>query len=710
MERTELVIDIKVNDQALQGLNTIDTQLGNLGFSETSSTVLSHANQRGMGISPYGGSTWEDDDKLANQLGLGFGLTSGIAAGLATLPFGGPIALGVGSAATFATEHIFEDIAKELLAIPDAIKFLQPLGAGNFHEFASQFASDEVSRTDIYRQIDYIGRHDLVDNQDELSAFLSAINSTAIRLEEDPVEWGVRIVDAIGGRDPFDLEHLSGGRYVASTSVGEMTRDQLFDDYLAQEKSIYERLFERIDNPFSRAQSEWLDQINPSSGSDADKVDQSLVPIAPDDGIIDSWHYYHDILGQSSEAAELATQATYSFQGAQNELSSGLEPTWEGLDIYKGGLSALSETLIETSGSADLFNQTSANSTSTFETQRAQLEQAGLGLGEYQGLWDGLMDSVVEDGQITTDELHFLDHAHSDLSLAMGAVSENASSLFETDLISWAAVVGESFLYAEENVALLQLAFGNLLLTQQLLAESTYLEEFATGISEMDAAVRPKLVGLGGKAEALRQSLLGIPRKINSDVKVNITQSGNASLNDLRILLDLSIKAWGRGKNKTDNPDLLASGGPLSDFALVGEEGPELIIDGIVIPAEETRKLMALGLLPKHRFAAGGRLDGAPSPDIKLGSKEHQRLLPYAIEAALGTSVAADLPDNDFNAPGQGAGQANSASMANVQFLRLVSAEMQANNQQLMARMDQLILETRRMKTYFRDAVRMLSG
>lgn len=58
-----------------------------------------------------------------------------------------------------------------------------------------------------------------------------------------------------------------------------------------------------------------------------------------------------------------------------------------------------------------------------------------------------------------------------------------------------------------------------------------------------------------------------------------------------------------------------ATGGPLAPFALVGEQGPELIINGVVVPAPITNALMALGLKPNSSFATGGYLADTPLID-----------------------------------------------------------------------------------------------
>lgn len=59
-------------------------------------------------------------------------------------------------------------------------------------------------------------------------------------------------------------------------------------------------------------------------------------------------------------------------------------------------------------------------------------------------------------------------------------------------------------------------------------------------------------------------------------------------------------------------PDTRAAGGPLTGLNLVGEQGPELIINGVVVPAAETRKLLSLGLTPDAGMALGGGLRPPP--------------------------------------------------------------------------------------------------
>ena len=202
----------------------------------------------------------------------------------------------------------------------------------------------------------------------------------------------------------------------------------------------------------------------------------------------------------------------------------------------------------------------------------------------------------------------------------------------------------------------------------------------------------------------------------------------------------------------------LASGGPLSDLALVGEEGPEMIINGVVVPAQETRKLMALGLLPGRRFATGGPLDGsyAPMPvdfDPLTGLQRHASLdqgtitfldrplssggapsspqIPasqgedqnassvvsletlFAQSLAQSTSLIAETQTNEL------AEASPDPAMQHLQATMRIMQQMQQSIQQGNANlnskfehlthiMERQLLESKRMKIYFRDAVRLL--
>lgn len=160
---------------------------------------------------------------------------------------------------------------------------------------------------------------------------------------------------------------------------------------------------------------------------------------------------------------------------------------------------------------------------------------------------------------------------------------------------------------ASEAQAMLQMVAdsgGDIDQVLAALAGGKSIEEIQEAIADWYKTSEPQLNDMSGEAGGLRDNLQNIPRKISSDVDVSIKVRGNASIKDL---LALGIPL---GQAKAIFSEQ-AQGGPLADLALVGEEGPELIINGIVVPAQETRKLMALGLLPKRRYAIGGPLGGA---------------------------------------------------------------------------------------------------
>ena len=59
-----------------------------------------------------------------------------------------------------------------------------------------------------------------------------------------------------------------------------------------------------------------------------------------------------------------------------------------------------------------------------------------------------------------------------------------------------------------------------------------------------------------------------------------------------------------------------ARGGPLTGLNLVGEQGPELVLGNLVIPADMTRRLMALGLNPGKKLGLGGAIGAGFTPSI----------------------------------------------------------------------------------------------
>ena len=73
--------------------------------------------------------------------------------------------------------------------------------------------------------------------------------------------------------------------------------------------------------------------------------------------------------------------------------------------------------------------------------------------------------------------------------------------------------------------------------------------------------------------------------------------------------------AFSQGEEATSG-DMRQHGGRLGGGpTLVGEAGPELIVDGVVVPADMTRRLLQLGLAPGRRMTHGGAVYGSePGP------------------------------------------------------------------------------------------------
>ena len=64
-------------------------------------------------------------------------------------------------------------------------------------------------------------------------------------------------------------------------------------------------------------------------------------------------------------------------------------------------------------------------------------------------------------------------------------------------------------------------------------------------------------------------------------------------------------------------------GGPVEPITLVGEQGQELIINGVVVPHEETERLLRLGLIPDQEATHGG--EGGGMEDGRHGHTPHRQ-------------------------------------------------------------------------------------
>ena len=118
-----------------------------------------------------------------------------------------------------------------------------------------------------------------------------------------------------------------------------------------------------------------------------------------------------------------------------------------------------------------------------------------------------------------------------------------------------------------------------------------------------------------------------------------------------------------------------AAGGPLADFALVGEQGPEMIINGVVIPAGQTRRLMQMGLVPGKKHGLGGPLE---PPSGGYTGDAYIRSLTYSANAGyyLGTGGARITGGGSGGGFGvvESRGAVSSASISPAQTAQIVSA------------------------------------
>ncbi len=78
-----------------------------------------------------------------------------------------------------------------------------------------------------------------------------------------------------------------------------------------------------------------------------------------------------------------------------------------------------------------------------------------------------------------------------------------------------------------------------------------------------------------------------------------------------------STKPFSKTTSDTSGDIGFAKGGSIrgKNIALVGEQGRELIIDGVVIPNHLTNELLSLGLTADQMLAVGGVLDGGSTSD-----------------------------------------------------------------------------------------------
>lgn len=101
-----------------------------------------------------------------------------------------------------------------------------------------------------------------------------------------------------------------------------------------------------------------------------------------------------------------------------------------------------------------------------------------------------------------------------------------------------------------------------------------------------------------------------------------------------------------------------ATGGPLQPVAMVGEQGPELIINGVVVPAGITRDLVRLGLRPGAQFATGGSLAALADSvayNTSIQSKSSAGIAAPRITSTTNTTAKTSSPGVTYSAPSMAA-------------------------------------------------------
>lgn len=107
-----------------------------------------------------------------------------------------------------------------------------------------------------------------------------------------------------------------------------------------------------------------------------------------------------------------------------------------------------------------------------------------------------------------------------------------------------------------------------------------------------------------GILQAILTALFNIDgTKVDASVDINVTGSGSGLVGSVGgSIADAKAKQLAKAG--------LATGGRLSGFNLVGEEGMELVIGNTVVPTRLTKQLLALGLIPGKKLLEGGALEG----------------------------------------------------------------------------------------------------
>jgi hypothetical protein len=694
-----LEIVVSVLDMASPRLKALEEQFQRLNSSPPGSGSGAPDQQGGI----------DNENLAASALG-------GLSAVIATILTGNPIAgFYAGTTVGLATREHF--------AYEDALKAVAEIGIQDPEEFFEQRPFVGNARTELYRLAEYAVDHRLAGNEEQLGALLDATRWQAIQRGRDPYEFSKGVMDLLWQRN-LNVLHEQEPEYIVPAEADRLSLTELAAELSKQFLSD----FSRVGNPFSRAQSDWLSGKEIGYYNSTEIEGRANAPLGPENADLENWLHYKTLTEEAGDSTATISPSDADLENwlRYKTLTEEASTSTQTLTTFTHGLSSAEETLYD-----------------YLDDNREALGLQSNEVGHLRAVWGETTD-LLGKGSSVLDNLTQSSH---DLDRKAANARDTLGSLQSLDFSSFAEGSSEAFGAAENQIARVGKAALGLADKFAILGEGKATGAATEAIDNFHRGSAPQLGDLARKAASLQGSLRGIPRRVRSNVRVDIRVSG-----DVQQARALGIPL---GQYRAISKEL-ATGGPLGDVSLVGEEGPEFIIDGVVVPTRETRKLMSLGLLPRRRYAVGGPLGGAgpvrtsPEPEdfdpLNLeqrallrsggagpsdpGRPSHRRArakssgggrsarsrsqenaeLSTSIREIVEASLAEVVPQTAIVAA-QAAGAVAPASItaANAQMSRELARNLEVSNDRLAGLMEQLILETRRMKTYFRDAVRLIT-
>lgn len=245
--------------------------------------------------------------------------------------------------------------------------------------------------------------------------------------------------------------------------------------------------------------------------------------------------------------------------------------------------------------------------TTSYEDYVAEMERSAEAAGKVartQEEVDKMMRIGGEAANVAADAFIILSSAGWDADAAVRAAAE---------AIEEAGKSGET---AAEQIGAVAHALTEV--TQAEIAREALanLNEIQEDISQADYDLMYREIAVN----ILGMSQGAVTARLTLDKLKKMQDDGDLSLEDyLETLRLFNLGLSGLPKEKTIRIHTIysttgkgyqaqQSGGPLAPIALVGEAGPELIIGGVVIPADQTRRILALGLRPDRKMQYGGSM------------------------------------------------------------------------------------------------------